>query len=77
MWCILSQIGMKKPALPDHLPACRKVGHSVRLTFIRAIRHVLKCENAEAERVFDADLKAGKIVEAWEREGVKIFKTSE
>jgi len=28
---------------------------------------------SEAERVFDADLKAGKIVEAWERGQVKIF----
>ena len=71
--------GMKKPAptKPDHLPACRKIGHSVRLTFVRAIRHVLKCENSEAERVFDAAVKAGKIVEAWERDGVKIFKTIE
>lgn len=66
-----------KPATPDHIPACRKVGHSVRLTFIRAIRHVLKCEESEAERVFDADLKAGKIVQAWERGKVKIFKTLE
>ena len=64
-----------KPALPDHIPACRKVGHSVRGSFVREIRHVLKCEQAEAERVFDADLKAGKIVEAWERGKVKIFKT--
>ena len=61
------------PTKPDHIPACRKVGHSVRLIFIRAIRHVLKCENSEAERVFDADLKAGKVVEAWERAGVKIY----
>lgn len=65
------------PTKPDHLPACRKVGHSVRLTFIRAIRHVLKCEQNEAEARFDADLKAGKIVEAWERGKVKIFKTIE
>ena len=66
-----------KPALPDHIPACRKVGHSVRGSFIREIRYVLKCENSEAETVFDADLKAGKIVEAWERAGVKVFKTIE
>ena len=65
------------PTKPDHLPACRKVGHSVRLTFIRAIRHALKCEEIEAERVFDAAVKAGKIVEAWERDWVKIFKTIE
>ena len=68
---------MKKPTTPDHLPACRKVGHSVRLTFVRTIRHVLKCEQDEAETVFDAAVKAGKIVEAWERGKVKIFKTIE
>lgn len=53
--------------------SCRLLSHTVRFSFVREICKAVKCEHGEAESIFADWVKAGKIVEAWEREGVKIF----
>lgn len=59
------------------ITACRRLNHTVRFSFIREICQAVKCEHGEAESIFAGWVKAGKIVEAWERGKVKIFKTIE
>lgn len=51
------------PAPPDYMPACRKVGRSVQFSFLRAIRTVLECSEAEAIAEFDRAVESGKIVQ--------------
>lgn len=51
-----------KPKPPaDFLPACRKVGKGVALSFIRKIRKVRDCDEHAARALFEAAVKEGKI----------------
>lgn len=52
---------LKPIAPPDFLPACRKVGKGVALSFIRQIRKMRDCDEHAARGLFEAAVREGKI----------------
>lgn len=61
------------PAQPDYLPALRKIGRGVQFTFLRVIRTVLECSEAEALAEFEQAVERGNIVQDGETGGLKIY----
>ncbi len=52
----------KPPTLPaDFIPACRKVGKGVALSFVRQIRKARGCDEHAARVLFEAAVREGKI----------------
>ena len=49
------------PATAWH-PAARAIGESVRFSFLRCIKQEMKCEDREAEKIFQAAVERGDIV---------------
>ena len=49
------------PATTWYLPA-RAIGESVRFSFLRCIKHDMKCEDREAQRIFETAVERGVII---------------
>ena len=65
----------REAQLETAMTACRRLNRAVRFSFLREIIRALKCEDREAETVFEGWVKAGKVTEIGETGGMKIFKT--
>ena len=59
---------MAKKKLPTHDPAdawhpsARAIGESVRFSFLRCIKQEMKCEDREAEKIFQTAVERGVII---------------
>lgn len=49
------------PATAWH-PAARAIGESVRFSFLRCIKQEMKCEDREAEKIFQTAVERGDII---------------
>jgi len=67
----------REAQLETALTSCRRLNRAVRFSFLREIIRALKCEDREAESVFEGWVKGGKVAGIGERGEVKIFKTIE
>ena len=65
----------REAQLETALTSCRRLNRAVRFSFVREIIRALKCEDREAETVFEGWVEAGKVLQDGETGGMKIFKT--
>lgn len=67
----------REAQLETAMTACRRLNRAVRFSFVREIIRALKCEDREAETVFEGWVKSGKVVQDGCIGEVKIFKIIE
>jgi len=63
----------REAQLETALTSCRRLNRAVRFSFLREIIRALKCEDREAESIFEGWNKAGKVAQYGETGGMKIY----
>jgi len=63
----------REAQLETALTSCRRLNRAVRFSFLREIIRALKCEDREAESIFEGWNKAGKVAQYGETGWMKIY----
>ena len=63
----------REAQLETAITSCRRLNRAVRFSFLREIIRALKCEDREAETVFEGWVSAGKVVQDGCIGEVKIY----
>jgi len=63
----------REAQLETAMTACRRLNRAVRFSFLREIFKSCKCQQAEAEDIFNSWIREGRILEVDHANGVKIY----